>query len=106
MHRDEHRTARGGRSGIEKIADARVIRVEYRLPPCGTLLVRQPEVSWDRRGLAYLGYRARHAGVAIAVDDEAGIGLQHCGGIECRRQAVGDAGDADVPGDMPLQLDV
>ena len=81
-----------------------MIRIEYRLTTHRTLLGGQAEVPRYRGRLADLGYRTGHRRVAIAVDHQARVGLQHRSGIECRRQAIGDAGDADVPGDMPLQF--
>jgi len=58
--------------------------------------------AWDGRVLADLRHGGGPGRVAVAVDDEAGIGLQDGGGVEVAGEAFGDAGDADVPGDVAL----
>ena len=43
-------------------------------------------------------------GRAVAVDHQSRIGLQHRRRIEQPRQRLGDAGNADVPGDVAFKL--
>ena len=40
----------------------------------------------------------------VAVDDEPRVGLQYRRCVERLGQALGDAGDADIPGDMAAAL--
>ena len=72
-------------------------------PPLG---VGDVPVAGDRGQLADLEDRARHRRVAIAVDDEAGIDLRDEGGVEPVGEKIRRAGDADIPGDVTLEVAV
>ena len=56
--------------------------------------------------LAGFGHGGGPGGSAIAVDDQARIGLQDSGRVQRGRQVLGDLCDANVPGDMALHLRV
>ena len=89
-----------------ELGDALVIGPEDLLlarPPLG---VGDVPVAGDRGHLADLEDRARNLGIAIAVDDEPGIDLRDEGGVEAVGEEIRRAGDADIPGDVALEVAV
>jgi hypothetical protein len=77
--------------GIKNLAAARL-----------ALVLGDAAIAGDRGVLADNRDRCVPVRAAVAVDDEPRIGLQYRRGIERARQALGDASDPDIPGDMTL----
>ncbi len=104
--------ARGGLASIEKTAYARVIRIEDRLSPGDAFVLLttrgSPGSAWSRALSRVLNSAHRDRDYP-AVDDQARIGLAAPWRAFARSAAdrrVGDAGDTDVPRNVPLQLAV
>src|SRR3569623_3418215 len=91
-------------AAIERLRNARVIRLENLAPTRGDFVEAQAVIAGDVGGLAHERDRARALERPVAVDHEARISLcdEMCAGRF--GQPPRDAGDADVPCDVPLQI--
>ena len=92
--------AAGGRAGVHHGGDAVVVGPED-LGDAGLDLARvEIAVARDLRGFADQRHGAFDLGIAVAVDHQARIALQHERRVEQLRDPLGHLGRAQVPGDM------
>src|ERR1700722_12780871 len=104
VQRYEHRRPAPGEAVVDDLGDVAMIGIEDRLPARFGGGAAERFVAGYRGRLADARDRTWRRRRAIAVDHQPRITLRDQMGIELFRQRVGDAGDADVPGDMPRQL--
>ena len=100
VHRDQRRRPAGLAPPVKLGFDPIMVWPENLPHARGLLMLAQTHVSRYRGELADLRDRGLRTRRAVAVDDQARIVLLHDGGIQRIRQMGGDAGDADVPGDV------
>src|SRR5438876_3732803 len=101
MQRNQHRGATLRPASIERRRYCVVVRTENRVDAGGAPGFADPVIAGDLGRLADLRHRALDLGVAVAIDDEARIGLQNDRRIQQPRQLAADLADSDIPGDMP-----
>src|SRR5262249_27737091 len=82
MHRDEHRRPGGRLPPVELLGEAAVIGPESLVLPLAAVGRAEPMIAGDLGRFADLDDRGRHGEVAVAVDDEARIGLPDEEGVE------------------------
>src|ERR1044071_512281 len=104
MHRDEHGAPPGLGAEVEQRGDVVVVWREDLASPGLALLDADAAVARNGRQLADGRDRAVPLRLAIAVDDEPRIGLQHGARIERGGEMLGNARNADIPGDVAVQL--
>ena len=81
-----------------------MVGIEDRRPPRRGGVSGQPFIAGDDGRFAETRDRTRRFRRTVAVDHQPRIALRDQVGVEVFRQRVGDAGDADIPGDMPLEF--
>ena len=91
---------------LQQPLDAVVIRLKNLASPRVALFLRQIVIAGDQRQLADGRDRCRETGLTVAIDDEPRISLQHGRGIKRLGETLGDAGNADIPGDVPREFAV
>ena len=91
-------------AGLDHLVDAAVIGIEDRGPPRFRRIARKPLIAGNDGRLADARDRACRGRRAVAVDHQPRITLRDQMRIELFRQRVGNACNADIPGDVPLEL--
>ena len=89
---------------VDHLVDASVIGIEDRRPPRLGRRCRDPFIAGDDRRLAEARDRARRLRRTIAVDHQPRITLRDQMRVELFRQRIRNPGNADIPGDVPLEL--
>ena len=104
VQRHQHRRHTVAQAPVDHLGDAAMVGIEDRLPPRLGRLARKAFVAGDDGRFADARDRARRVGRTVAVDHQPRIALRDQMRVQMLRQRVGDAGNADIPGDMPRQL--
>ena len=104
VQRHQHRRQPVAQATVDDLLDAPVIGIEDGLPPRFRGFARQSFIARYRGGVADQRDRACGMRRAVAVDHQPRIALRDQMRVELFRQRLRDAGNADVPGDVPRQF--
>src|ERR1700730_9347571 len=104
VQRDQHRRTTFAQPLLDDFGDAAMVGIEYLLVPRLYRVARQAFVAGNQGRFADARDRTWRARRTIAVDHQPRIALRDQMRVEMFRQRLGDAGNADIPGDMPRQL--
>ena len=104
VQRDQHGRLACADALFEQRRDRVVIGAEQGIDASLPRARREAPVAWDLGRLADLGDGLRHMRRAVAVDQQARVGLGHERRVERLRDPAGDRQDADVVGDVPVEL--
>ena len=104
VQRHQHRWPAFVQALVDDLVDPPMIGIEDRTAPHLDRLARQSLIAGNGGGFADQRDRACDMRRPVAVDHQPRIALRDQMGVELLRQLLGDAGNADIPRDVPRQL--
>ena len=104
VHGEQGGLAARSLAQVQGLVDGGLVRVQNLALAGKNVGLGQIGIAGNRGAVAGQGDGLRHAGTAVAVDHQAGIGLKDIGGIQIAGEARRHAIDADVMAEMARHL--